>query len=214
MTQVRWTNDRVKLGSLKPWERNPRYSTEDDAAAIVESHEMWGQSDIICIDLENNVLNGHQRLSAWLAKYRPDFEVDVRRADRIFDEAEKQAFTAFMHAKAVGRFDWQEIANWGWDADEYRSFGFDEDFAKTRHEEAFAVESMLVSGEDWNDAFDGLPDGDRTPFQQMTFTLHDTQVEKVKEALSLAKNNDFSNTPNENSNGNALAFICETFIDG
>ncbi|HMN15180.1 MAG TPA: hypothetical protein PKD55_22910 [Bellilinea sp.] len=72
-----------------------------------------------------------------------------------------------------------------------------------------------VSDESWTDAFGALPDEDRAPFQQMTFTLHDSQVEIVKEALRKADNlGDFDGSPNETSNGNALAFICGEFIDG
>ena len=66
---------------------------------------------------------------------------------------------------------------------------------------------------DWNEAFGGIPDADRTPFQQMTFTLHDTQAEQVKRAIVAAgRLGDFADSPNQNSNGNALAFICEAFL--
>ena len=59
----------------------------------------------------------------------------------------------------------------------------------------------------------GLPDGDRAPFRQMTFTLHDSQEENVTLAINIAKQmGAFVDSPNENSNGNALARICETFI--
>jgi ParB-like chromosome segregation protein Spo0J len=65
----------------------------------------------------------------------------------------------------------------------------------------------------WDTAVSGLPSEDRAPFQQMTFTLHDTQAETVKEALSLSKSlGSFDGTENENSNGNALARICELFV--
>ena len=61
-----------------------------------------------------------------------------------------------------------------------------------------------------------LPDlasGDRDPFQQMTFTLHDEQAETIKEAISAAKDEGpFVDEANENSNGNALARICERFL--
>ncbi len=57
-----------------------------------------------------------------------------------------------------------------------------------------------------------LPDGDRQPFQQMTFTLHDSQAETVKAAIDKAKAaGDFDDSPNENSNGNALARIAEAY---
>lgn len=71
----------------------------------------------------------------------------------------------------------------------------------------------LPDGDEWAGAFGGLPDSDRAPFQQMTFTLHDTQAEQVKQAIAIAgEMGDFVGSPNQNSNGNALSFICETFI--
>lgn len=60
-----------------------------------------------------------------------------------------------------------------------------------------------------------LKDGDRAPFQQMTFTLHDEQAEELNAALKKAKNEGGSTSAiNENSNGNALYFIAERFNRG
>ena len=60
-----------------------------------------------------------------------------------------------------------------------------------------------------------LQDGDREPFRQMTFTVHDSQHEMVEAAMSKAKESGGDkSTVNENTNGNALAFICKAFIDG
>ena len=56
-----------------------------------------------------------------------------------------------------------------------------------------------------------LADGDREPFQQMTFTLHDEQAEAVKAAMEKAKAAGPFDGPNENSNGNALARIAEAY---
>jgi hypothetical protein len=59
----------------------------------------------------------------------------------------------------------------------------------------------------------GLPNGDRPPLRQMTFTLHETQAEQVERALEAVKAlGDFDEALNENSNGNALARVCETFL--
>ena len=58
-------------------------------------------------------------------------------------------------------------------------------------------------------------DGDRSPFRQMTFTVHDSQFEQVEEAIKKAKAKGGGNSDvNENSNGNALAFICGEFSRG
>jgi ParB-like chromosome segregation protein Spo0J len=60
-----------------------------------------------------------------------------------------------------------------------------------------------------------LKSGNRAPFQQMTFTLHDSQVAIVKRALESAKGNGGGTSEvNENSNGNALAHACQALLDG
>jgi hypothetical protein len=60
-----------------------------------------------------------------------------------------------------------------------------------------------------------LKDGDRAPFRQMTFTVHDEQFEEVEAAMSKAKEEGGGESSvNENSNGNALAFISGRFNRG
>jgi ParB-like chromosome segregation protein Spo0J len=57
-----------------------------------------------------------------------------------------------------------------------------------------------------------LADGDKQPFQQKTFTLHDEQAEEVDAAIAKAKEMGHGESAvTENSNGNALAFICQSF---
>ena len=60
-----------------------------------------------------------------------------------------------------------------------------------------------------------LNDGDREPFRQITFTVHDSQFEEIEFALKKAKDSGGGESDvNENSNGNALAFLCERFNNG
>jgi hypothetical protein len=60
-----------------------------------------------------------------------------------------------------------------------------------------------------------LADGDRAPFRQATFTLHDEQWEEVEAAIAKAKQaGGGESAVNENSNGNALAWICRAFNGG
>lgn len=61
--------------------------------------------------------------------------------------------------------------------------------------------------------FPELPSGDKSPFQQVTFTLHDEQADTIQRALHAAKGmGAFIDSPNQNGNGNALARVCETFL--
>jgi len=64
-----------------------------------------------------------------------------------------------------------------------------------------------LDSEDFGDDFN-LEDGDKSPFQQITFTLADEQAERVKAILADVKQTDgykYTETfGNENSNGNLL----------
>jgi hypothetical protein len=63
------------------------------------------------------------------------------------------------------------------------------------------------------EAFGALPDDDKAPFQQMTFTVTDDQAETIKAAIEQAKAaGGFLGTGNENSNGNALARVCAVYV--
>lgn len=80
-------------------------------------------------------------------------------------------------------------------------------------EEIARILCELPGGDQWGDM--GLPNGDKSPFEQMTFTLANEQAEQVKTALEKAKGlGPFVDTGNENSNGNALSRVCETYLNG
>lgn len=77
------------------------------------------------------------------------------------------------------------------------------------------AEDAGVIPPDWDEAMGALPDGDKAPFEQMTFTVSTRQAETIREALAQAKGaGAFADTGNENSNGNALARIAEAYLHG
>ena len=59
-----WTNERVKLRDLKPWEHNPRQITKRAAQRLLDSWRDYGQVQMIVVGPDNEVYDGHQRLSA------------------------------------------------------------------------------------------------------------------------------------------------------
>jgi hypothetical protein len=68
----------------------------------------------------------------------------------------------------------------------------------------------VLDSDDFGTDF-ALPEGDKAPFQQMTFTLADEQATQIKNAIADIKQTDeykYAETMgNENSNGNALYLI-------
>lgn len=73
-----------------------------------------------------------------------------------------------------------------------------------------------LSPEDCGESF-SLPEGDKAPFQQISFTLADAQAELIKEALADAKKlteyNYLETFGNQNQNGNALYLIISQWAE-
>ena len=74
-----------------------------------------------------------------------------------------------------GEWDWDIIAN-EWDSQQVTDWGLD-------------LPGFDLSPDELGEGFT-LPDGDKAPFQQMTFTLADAQAEVIKNAISDMKGTD------------------------
>ena len=124
MTNIIWTNERRKLKDLKPWERNPRQITKDQAKRLVESFDEFGQVETIAIGPNNEVYNGHQRLNVLKDKYGEDYEVEVRVSSRELTEKQREKLTVYLHKGAAGVWDFDTLAN-EWELDDLLDWGFD-----------------------------------------------------------------------------------------
>jgi len=176
-------------------EYNPRQLTKDQYQGLKDSITRFGLVDPVIInkhkERDNIIVGGHQRVK--IAKdlgYKevPCVEVNLT--------PEKERELNIRLNKNVGEWDWDSLANY-FEPGELTEWGFTDG-------------DLFPFDQGYDTEFD-LPDGDRDPFQQMTFTLSDEQVEVVKEALKKASQNDFGDTENGNSNGNALWWICNSY---
>lgn len=214
MSDLTWTPVRVRLGQIKPWTHNPRMSTKAQAQRLIKSERELGQPQTLAVSPFDNgfvdLYDGHQRVAAWNTIKGADFEVWALQSNRPLSDDERRKISILLHT-ATGSWEWDKLA--AWSAADLQEWGFDRETLQAWNNDAMNLRTMLVSEVDEAEAFAGLPNEDRAPFQQMTFTLHDEQSEIVREALKLSKGmGAFTDSPNENSNGNALARICETFI--
>ena len=203
--------DWVSIGALTPWERNPR-NNDGAVDAVAKSITRFGfASPIIARRSDGVIIAGHTRYKA--AQRLGLDKVLVRYLD--LDPAEAAALA--IADNKIG-----EIAEWDAAglADVLRDLnaedvdlgglGFSDDELV-----AIIKGAEAVGDDEWGAALEALPEGDRAPIQSMTFTLHDEQAETVKAALARAKDmGPFVDTGNENSNGNALARVCEMFMGG
>lgn len=138
---ITWTNEKRKLSDLIPWEHNPRIIKNKQAERLVDSVETFGQVETLAVGPQNELYNGHQRLSVLAGQYGMDYEVDVRVASRPLTERERQQLTVYLHRGTTGEWNFEELVNWGAE-DDLLTWGFDE------NELGFAVPDFQPVGAD------------------------------------------------------------------
>lgn len=190
----------VKINKLKGNPSNPRVLRDDKFAKLKKSIEefpdMLNKRPIVAVtdkDGKLMVLGGNMRLRA--CQELGLKEVPVILADDWTEEQRREFIV--KDNVGYGEWDWDALSN-EWDAGDLESWGVDVP--------GFDVAPIEAPE---------LADGPKPEFQQMTFTLHDTQAETVKAAMERAKAAGASESDvNENSNGNALAYIAAHFLNG
>ncbi len=156
---------------------------------------MLEKRPLICFtdtDKKLVVLGGNMRLKA--ANEVGLKELPVILADDWTEE--QKAEFLIKDNVGFGEWNWDELQS-DWDVVQLDNWGLD-------------LPGFDLSPNDLGENF-SLPDGDKAPFQQMTFTLADEQAAIIKNAIDDIKGTDdykYAETMgNENSNGNALYLI-------
>ena len=188
----------VKLTNVKANPYNPRVIRDEKFAklkqSIIDFPEMLEKRPLVCYTEGEKyiVLGGNMRLKA-LSDIGAK-EIPIILADEWTEEQRAQFL--IKDNVGFGEWDWNALAN-EWDAEQLEAWGLD-------------LPGFKVDTDELGTEF-SLPDGDKAPFQQMTFTLADEQAEQIKMAISdikLTNEYKYSETfGNENSNGNALYLI-------
>jgi hypothetical protein len=150
MSDITWTNTRVRLGDLKPWSDNPRMSTKAQAKRLLASFDKFGQVQTVAVDPDCNVLDGHQRLSALLTLHGDGYELDARQSNRALTDNERQELVVSLHAGAVGSWDWDKVSSWS--AADLQGWGMDKDLLKGWNNDANNLKELLKSEQPSADA--------------------------------------------------------------
>ena len=196
--------EHLPLDTLIPYARNSRTHSPEQIAQVAASIREFGFTNPVLIDAQGGIIAGHGRVMA--ARQLGLSEVPCIRLGHLTD-AQKRAYVIADNKLAL---------NAGWDdallaleLRELDGLGFDLHLTGFNDDEIDKMIRAFVPLEE----MPTLPSGDRAPFQQITFTLHDEQAATVKEAMDAARAlGPFVDTGNENGNGNALARVCETFL--
>lgn len=188
----------VKLSTIKPNPNNPRVIKDDKFKKLVKSIKDFPKMMELrpmVVNSDNIVLGGNMRLKALKELgYKEVPKEWVKRAEDLTEDEQRQFI--IKDNIGFGEHDW-EILQADWDIEELESWGLD-------------VIGFDLDVDDYGEDF-SLKDGDKEPFQQMTFTLADEQAEQIKNALADIKKTEeykyLETMGNENSNGNALYLI-------
>ena len=184
---------KVKITEVISNPNNPRLIKDDKFKKLVKSiQEFPDMLNVrpIVVNKDMVVLGGNMRLKA--IKEAGIKEINIEIVD--WSEDKQKEFIIKDNA-SFGEWDWSDLAN-NWDSEELTDWGVD----------IIGFSNVEDLGEGFS-----LPDGDKSPFQQMTFTLADEQAEQIKNAIEEIKSTEeykYAETMgNENSNGNALYLI-------
>lgn len=187
--------EQVNISEVKPNPNNPRIIKDDKFAKLVQSIKDFPKMlEIrpIVVNSDMIVLGGNMRLKA--CKEAGLKKVHIIKAEDLTEEQQREFIV--KDNVSGGEWDWSMLAN-EWNSEDLDKWGLDVP--------GFDLDSDKL-GEDFT-----LPDGDKAPFQQMTFTLADEQATVIKNAIDDIKKTDeykYAETMgNENSNGNALYLI-------
>ena len=199
------------LEKLTPYARELRRHDEATVARMADLLRAFGMRLPLLVDGDGWIIDGKLRLKAITTLAEAErqrlglTQLPVIPTDDLSPEEVRALRLALDRSAAWALWDEEALAQELRELDE-----LDLDLSLTGLDLEEIDDLLGAAGEI---GFPVLPDGDKNPFQQMTFTLHDQQADQVKRALSAAKAmGPFTNSLNKNSNGNALARVCGRFL--
>jgi len=193
-----------KVEALIPYAKNSRTHSDAQVAQVAASIREFGFTNPVLIDGDNGIIAGHCRVLA--ARKLKLIDVPCIELSGLTETQKRAYVIADNKLSLVSDWDTELLQV---ELQDLQAAEFDMSLIGFDDQELADIANPMAEETDMPE----LPTGDKEPFQQMTFTLHDTQAEQVSMAMAAAKSmGPFLDSPNENSNGNALARICETFL--
>ena len=145
MDTITWSNKKLKLSQLIPWNHNPKTISKDHARRLLNNWKQLGQWQTMAVGPGGEVYDGHQRLSVLLAAYGPDYDVSVLQSSRPLTDDERKQVVVEGSAGAIGQFNWDELA--GWDAEALQGWGLDGETLKDWQTNITALGNFIASNE-------------------------------------------------------------------
>lgn len=193
-----------KTSELKLWEDNPRNIKPKDFERLKKQIQELGQYKPLLITEDGTVIGGNMRLRAYMDLGIEDIWVSVVNPK---DDNQMLAYALSDNDRA-GYYDDDLLANLSSAYPDFEWGDYAVDLAPPT-----TLDELIDGYRPQDGENDLLPNEDRR-FTQITFTLSLEQAELVNNALVRAKDDGYDPSEiNQNSNGNALFFIVERYIN-
>ena len=196
--------ENLRISELRPDPQNARKHDAKNLSAIKSSLTAFGQRKPIVVTADNIVAAGNGTLQA--AKELGWLDIDVVRIPEDWSAAQVKAFALADNRTA-------ELAEW--DSDTLAAQAIELEGLGIELESFGFTESDLGVFEVVPIEAPNLDAGDKKEIEQITFTLHTTQADIIRQAIANAKlNEEIDSSVNANGNANAITQICRMYADG
>jgi len=184
--------------------------------------EFGDLSGVVFNAQDGYLISGHQRVASLKERYG-EFAIEINIVEET--NGEKRGYVEPEHIQ-YREVNWDEgkaglarlAANkigGEWD-DDLLQEELDKLIKLDVNIELSGFDNLNIKDEGFGTTFE-LADGDKEPFQQMTFTLSDKQAENIKNSIADIKKTveyEYMETNgNENTNGNALSLMVEQWAE-
>lgn len=121
MNKLTWTTVQKKVNELIPQKINPRTITDKQMSDLTRSLKKYNLVEIPAIDLNGNILAGHQRIKALKILGRGDELIDVRIPNRKLTDKESKEYLIASN-KLGGDWDFEALKSFELDTLEFAGF--------------------------------------------------------------------------------------------
>lgn len=198
----------VPVGDLKPWDKNPKQLLPHDRQRLIEQVKKHGVYKPIIVDQNGVIIGGNSRYAVLvelgvthISAVRREFKDDGERVEIALSDNDQ-----------AGRYVEDQLTAL------VQTHDIDGSIYSVDLEDSQTIEELVgPSEDDFDDEF-ALDDGEKSPFQQITFTFSDEQasfikdmIEQIKPDVDMANDDDIFG--NKNMNGNALHRIVRLWAE-
>ena len=219
----------VDIDSLRQDTHNFNRGTEEGQQLMERSFKELGAGRSILLDREGNIIAGNKSQEAArkagikrvrIVETTGDELVAVKRTDIDIDSAEGRRMALLDNLTTQVNLAWDpseiEAVSSEIDGFDPSDYGFDPSQLEVAGMGDDPNAGADVNPDDYGDTFN-LPDGEKSPFTQITFTLADAEAELIKGCIETIKQSEafksMENYGNNNSNGNAIYLIVKQWAE-